>query len=110
MSDELVSAVVCSTSRPAATAQIFSLLASDRQTNQVGLPRKIQTFLGMHLPHLLHPAQGVIRQVAQHISLRLPLAGISMLRQPFRFQASEKRSIGALSQQLPRRLMHCLIR
>lgn len=32
----------------------------------------------------------VIRQVAQHISLSLPLAGIAMLRHPFRFQASEK--------------------
>lgn len=32
----------------------------------------------------------VIRQVAQHISLSLPLVGIAMLRHPFRFQASEK--------------------
>ncbi len=47
----------------------------------------------------------VTRQIAQHVGLSLPLAGIAVLRHPLRFQASEKRSIGALSQHYPRDLM-----
>ena len=32
----------------------------------------------------------VTRQIAQHVRLSLPLAGIAVLRHPLRFQASEK--------------------
>ncbi len=56
MSGKFVSAAVSSTSRPAVAAQVFSLLASDRQAYQVGLPRQLQTSLGMHLPQSIAPS------------------------------------------------------